>query len=201
MPSTTRETELRGVVPDEEACVRRLLAAGATLSWQGRLEDRRYDTGDLALAARDVVLRLRVARRSDTVETTLDLKGPTSYEGGFKHRDETSVPVGDAESMAHILGSVGFRISREIDRHVRVFRLGDATVRFERFPRMDPLVEIEGPPESIERAIGILALPRDQFTAERLAAFVERYEARTGERAAVSDREAAGEYRDRIEDA
>jgi hypothetical protein len=77
---------------------------------------------------------------------------------------------------------------------VRAFTLDGATIRFEHFPRMDTLVEVEGLPESIERAIAALGMPRSAFTPERLAAFVTRYEARTGERAAVCDREARGEY-------
>lgn len=196
-----RETELRGVIPDEAVCVERLVAAGARPVFEGRLEDRRFDTPDFALAARDVVLRLRVSRQDDEARATLDLKGPTSYEGGFKHRDETSVGISDAESMVHILEQIGLSVSREIDRDVRVFALDDAIVRLERFPRMDLLAEVEGPPDAIERAIATLGLSRDAFTAERLYAFVQRYEARTGMRGAISDREAAGEYVYRLEDA
>ncbi|HEX7122648.1 MAG TPA: class IV adenylate cyclase [Gemmatimonadaceae bacterium] len=196
-----RETELRGVIPNEEACVERLVTAGARPVFEGRLEDRRFDTPDFALAARDVVLRLRVSRQHDHARATLDLKGPASYEGGFKHRDETSVEIDDAEAMAHILEQIGFSVSREIDRDVRVFALGEAIVRLERFPRMDLLAEVEGPPEAIEQAIATLGLPRETFTTERLYAFVQRYQARTGTRAAISDREAAGEYVHRLEDA
>lgn len=196
-----RETELKSVVPDEAACVARLLAAGAQATVAGRLEDRRLDTSDFALAARDIVLRLRVLHGSDGTRATLDYKGPASYEGGFKHRDETSVAVGDAAAMAAILRRLGFHVSREIDREIRTFDLLGATVRVERYPRMDTLVEVEGAPAAIEHAIRVLALPRDGFTADRLIAFVQRYEARTGERAAISAREAAGDYRYALEHA
>jgi hypothetical protein len=36
-------------------------------------------------------------------------------------------------------------------------------------------------------------MPREAFTADRLAAFVTRFEARTGERAALNRREIAGD--------
>ena len=36
---------------------------------------------------------------------------------------------------------------------------------------------------------------------ERVSAFVTRYEARTGERAAISEREARGDFRDSLADA
>ena len=79
----------------------------------------------------------------------------------------------------------------EIDRDVVQYAFERATVRFERYPRMDALVEVEGLPDDIERAIGALGMPRDAFTADRLPAFVARFEARTGERAALNRRQIA----------
>jgi hypothetical protein len=60
---------------------------------------------------------------------------------------------------------------------------------------MDVLVEVEGEPEAIERAIEGLGMARGEFTSERLPTFVERFERRTGVRAAICDRELAGDYR------
>jgi hypothetical protein len=54
---------------------------------------------------------------------------------------------------------------------------------------MDDLVEVEGEPEAIERAIAALGISRGAYTAERLTDFAMRYETRTGERAALSDAE------------
>jgi hypothetical protein len=56
-------------------------------------------------------------------------------------------------------------------------------------------VEVEGEPAAIERAIAALAMPREAFTTGRLPDFVQRYEDRTGERAAICDRELTGDYR------
>ena len=66
--------------------------------------------------------------------------------------------------------------------------LAGAMIRFERYPRMDDLVEVEGTPEQIERAIAALGLPRDGFTSERLPEFVRRFESRTGTPAAITRR-------------
>jgi hypothetical protein len=57
---------------------------------------------------------------------------------------------------------------------------------------MDDLVEVEGTPEAIERAIAALGLARDGFTSERLPEFVLRFEARTGTSAVLSDDEMRG---------
>ena len=196
-----RETELKAVVPDEKACIERLLAAGAHLVSEGRLEDRRYDYPDRRLTIQDVVLRLRVKRNGAGSTASLDLKGAATFEAGYKHREETSVPVGDPEQMMGILDALGYIVTRAIDRDVRVLQLGRATLRFERFPRMDTLLEVEGPEEDIEAAIVASGLPRDSFTVDRLYMFVQRFEARTGQRAAICDEESSGSYPFPVEDA
>ena len=198
-----REVELKGYAADDhEAAVARarLEAAGAHLVYEGRLEDRRYDTADRALALRDHVLSLRVYR-GRTVRTSLDFKGPTTYADGFKVREEHTVDADDPDALASILEAMGYVITREIDREIAQFTLAGATVRFERYPRMDLLIEVEGSPETIEAAIATLGLPRARFTSERLPDFVLRYESRTGERAALCDRELDGDYRYSASDA
>ena len=196
-----RETELKAGVPDESACLARMLAAGAISVSDGRLEDRRYDYPDRRLTMKDLVLRLRVQWNGTASNATLDWKGAATFEGGYKHRDETSLRIGDPAQMASILEALGFEVTRAVDRNVRVLQLGDATVRFERFPRMDTLLEVEGPESAIEEAIRVSGLPREAFNADRLYQFVQRYEARTGQRAAICDAELRGEYRYPLENA
>ena len=195
------EIELKGVVPDAAALRRRLGDAGATLALAGRLEDRRYDTADRSLTARDHVLRIRTYRpREGPASTTMDWKGPTSIAGGFKVRDELSAALGDGDVLAQILAHLGFSVIREIDRDIEQYALDGAAIRLETYPRMDTLVEIEGQPATIERAIVATGLPRAGFTGERLPEFVARYEARTSERSALSDRELRGDYRYSVND-
>jgi adenylate cyclase class IV len=191
---TVLEVELKSVVDDLDARRRRVEAAGAVLRFAGRLEDRRYDTPDCALQLRDEVLRLRV-RRSPTdgrVHATVDWKGPTAQTEGYKAREELTVGVGDAEALADLLAKLGYGVTEAIDREVWEYDVVGAAVRFERYPRMDVLVEVEGAPAAIERAVAATGLPRDGFTAERLSDFVRRFEARTGSRAAISDTLLAG---------
>ena len=193
--------ELKAVVPDLREARAALTAAGWTLTLTGRLEDRRYDTAARELAASDVVLRIRTVRAPDGTRSTLEWKGPTGVADGFKVREEIGTTVGDPDTLAAILERVGYRVTREIDRDIVQFASGSTTVRFERYPRMDVLVEVEGTPEGIEAAIRALGIPRDAFTAERLPDFVRAYERRTGQRAALCDRELAGDYRYGVGDA
>jgi hypothetical protein len=66
---------------------------------------------------------------------------------------------------------------------------------------MDDLVEVEGAPDGIERAVAALGLPREAFTAERLRDFMVRFQRRTGLDAALSEAELSGRTRYAIEDA
>jgi len=184
-----REVELKSIVPDVKASVDKLLAAGATLVQQGRLEDRRYDTPDSALTRRDEVLRIRSFRGLPTSDITLDWKGPTRVEGGYKVREEISILVTDAGALEQMLGRLGYQRVMSIDREITQLDHAGATVRFERYPRMDDLVEVEGTPEAIEQAIELLGLPRHGFTSDRLQTFVTHFEARTGVRSALCDSE------------
>jgi hypothetical protein len=52
---------------------------------------------------------------------------------------------------------------------------------------MDVLVEIEGPPEGIERAIAVTALPRESCVPDALVQFTARYTARTGRQALLAE--------------
>ena len=196
-----REVELKAVVDSMPARIANVERAGGRLTFRGRLEDCRYDTVDRQLRGRDDVLRLRVYRDDHNVRAELGWKGPTRYEDGYKVRDEVGARSPDADGLRYILEHMGFVITREIDREITQYELHGATVRFERYPRMDDLVEVEGEPDAIERAIGAIGLPREAFTSERLFDFVRRWQERTGESAALCDRELTGEHPYALEDA
>jgi predicted adenylyl cyclase CyaB len=192
------ETELKALVPDLAGARRRVESAGGRMTFSGRLEDRRYDRSELSLASVDHVLRLRVYRDASgqVSRASLDWKGPSSTTGAYKQREELNCEVAsDPEQLAQILDRLGFTVTMQIDRQIWQYELEDAVVRFERYPRMDDLVEVEGTPDAIERAITTMELERDSFTAERLPDFVRRFEARTGRLAALSDAELAGAVR------
>lgn len=187
------EVELKSVVDDVAHRRANVERAGATVVYDGRLEDRRWDTPDRALLAKDHVLRVRTYRSDAGVRAELDWKGPTRREGGYKLRDEIEARVGDPDALGEILVALGYEVSIAIDREIVQYDLAGTMIRFEHYPRMDDLVEVEGEPEEIERAITILGLPRDGFNTDRLPDFVRRYEERTGERALISDADVAGE--------
>lgn len=196
-----REVELKAVLDDWARRAARLTEAGAVLGFAGRLEDRRYDTPLRDLARRDEVLRLRIYRDASGARAELGWKGPTAYEGGYKVRDELQCSAQAPDVLATMLARLGYEVTRAIDREIAQYELQGTTVRFERYPRMDDLVEVEGAPDGIERAILALGLDRAAFTTERLPQFVMRWQQRTGQSAALCDDELAGRRLYALEDA
>ncbi len=183
----TDELEVKARVDDPDAVRATLERAGAALVFAGEMSDRRYDRHG-ALERRDEVLRLRVFRPADGGPGwgVLAWKGPHSGRGPYRHRAETEARVDDPEAVAAILERAGFAVSLRIDRRVEVYRLGRATLRLEWYPAMDVLLEVEGEPSEIERAVAATGLPRDGFVAESLPHFVKAYEARTGRPAVLA---------------
>ena len=182
-----REVELKAVVDDLAERRKRVEEAGGSLSFEGKISDRRYDFETAELSGRDEVLRVRQYHGQASTKTFLDWKGPTEFRDVYKVREEVTTPVEDFDSLEQILFRLGFQLTSEIDREIAQYQIAGATVRFEVYPRMDTLVEVEGDPAKIEDAIGALGLARGIFSNRRLSDFVADFEQRTGVRAAVSD--------------
>lgn len=180
------EVELKSVVDDVAARRAAIEAAGGKLVFEGRLLDLRYDRRDQSLMIRDHVLRLRVYESGSSRRGFLDWKGETRYEDGFKLREELSTAVDDPDVLRQIIERLMYVETSEIDRQIAQYDLGGVTVRFEEYPEMDALVEVEGDPELIEEVISRIGMPRTGFTSERLLDFALRYEARTGHRARLN---------------
>jgi predicted adenylyl cyclase CyaB len=183
-----RELELKAVVPDPDQFRRRIGGAGAVRHFAGRMTDVRFDR-EADLSLRDEVLRVRTFHHPDgRTEALVAWKGPTLRSPeGYKLREEIELPVaaGTADPGRLFL-ALGYRPVGLVEREVEIYRLGDATVRLETYPRMDVLVEIEGEPAAIERAVAASGIARAEFTAEPLAEFVRRFEQRSGQPALLA---------------
>lgn len=182
-----QELELKAVVPDPGAFRERIRAAGAVPRFMGRMTDLRYDRAG-ELATRDEVLRVRTFHHPEGVEAILAWKGPTMRStDGYKLREEIELPISPGSAdPGRLLAALGYQPVSAIERDVEVYRLGDATARLETYPCMDVLLEIEGEPAAIERAVAASGIPRSGFTAESLAEFVRRFEARSGQAAVLA---------------
>ncbi len=181
------ELEVKARVEDPDRLRAALARAGAALEFQGDMLDRRFDR-DGGLATRDEVLRLRMFRPADGTPAygVLGWKGPQARHPRYRRRAEAETRVADPEATVTILERLGFAVSLRIDRRVEIYRLRDAVLRLEWYPAMDVLLEVEGDPDDIERAIAATGLARDRFLAESLPYFVAAYERRTGQAAVLA---------------
>jgi len=181
------ELEVKTRVDDPAALARTLRAAGAELVFRGDMVDRRFDQQG-TLEARDEVIRLRLYRPADGAEPwgVLGWKGPVNSQGAYRRRAEAETRVDDPDAAVTLLQHLGLEVSLRIDREIEQYRLGDAVLRLERYPGMDTLLEVEGPPAAIERAIAATGLSRATFLPESLPYFVAAYERRTGQRARLA---------------
>jgi adenylate cyclase class IV len=181
------ELEVKARVEDPAGLRAALVRAGAALEFQGDMIDRRFDCKGW-LGERDEVLRLRTYRPADGARPhgVLAWKGPASARGGYRHRRELEARTSEPDAMVAILERMRFKESLRIDRRVEIWRIAGAVLRIEEYPRMDTLVEVEGPPPAIERAIAATGLPRERFLPESLPHFVAAYEARTGRAARLA---------------
>jgi len=188
--TTVDELEVKTRVDDPAALARALRAAGAELVFSGQMVDRRFDRNK-ELEARDEVIRLRLYRPTDKGPSwgVFGWKGPVAMRDGYRHRSEAESKVDDPDAVFALLAHLGFQVSLRIDREIEQYRLGDAVLRLERYPGMDTLLEVEGPPAAIERAIVATGLPRSAFLPESLPYFIAAYEQRTGRRAQLAARD------------
>jgi predicted adenylyl cyclase CyaB len=184
-----REVELKAIVDDVGERRQKVEIAGGRLSFEGKMSDRRYDFPSRDLSSKDEVLRIRSYISGKSTKMYLDWKGPTEFRDVYKVREEITTPVDDFGTLETILLKLGLEVASEIDREIAQYKLAGATIRFEIYPRMDALVEVEGEPAAIEAAIDAIGLARGTFSNRRLADFVVEFERRTGVQAAVCDRD------------
>lgn len=180
------ELEVKARVQHVPELRRSLRRAGARLEFRGTMIDRRYDR-DNSLEPKDQVLRLRAYRPVRGKSWgVLTWKGPVGIRGAYRHRPELETEVPEPDAVAEVFEALGFTVSLRIDRRIERWRFGSATLRLERYPAMDTLLEVEGSPRAIERAVRATGLPREEFLAESLPYFQAAYERRTGRPAVLA---------------
>lgn len=94
----------------------------------------------------------------------LTLKGPVSYDGSIKVREEHETEFSDLPRMIEILQRIGFSVFMRYEKDREEWRHGEFSVVLDHTP-MGDFVEVEGPPERLERTALLLGL--DPATAVR----------------------------------
>lgn len=133
------ERELKFAVSDHEPVRRRVEEQGGVLVTSEALERNWVFDRGRELYQKATLLRLR----SDGHGARLTLKGPASYEGGLKVREERELTVGDAREMGVILERIGFRVMVRYEKYRAEWELDGQTLAFDRTP-IGLFIEVEG---------------------------------------------------------
>lgn len=127
-----------------EAARQAVTTAGGRLVVSRRLlADVFYDTADARLVQRSEALRLRY----DGTSVTLTWKG-APQAGAVKTREEIEACV-EGDTLAALLGALGYVPRFRSEKHREEYRLDDALVTVDEVP-FGVFVEIEGTPAAIE---------------------------------------------------
>ena len=133
------ERALKFARVDHEALRQRLESLEAEKQGASRLEDNWIFDSDGALEGSDSLLRLRLDRQG----SRLTFKGPASFEGRIKVREEHETTVGDLDQMRAILEALGYRPLHRYQKYREEWLLGSVVIALDHTPLGD-FVELEG---------------------------------------------------------
>ena len=152
------EHEVKLAFDTVEAARQAVTTAGGRLVVSRRLiDDQLFDTADRTLKQAGVTLRVR--RADDLAYITF--KGPVQA-GPVKSREEIETTVGDPGVIEAIVLSLGFRPFFRAQKYREEYALDIAHLTVDEAP-IGVYVEIEAPPNEIERVAIMLGRTRDDF--------------------------------------
>jgi adenylate cyclase class 2 len=179
-----KETEIKLAVRDIKAFERKVKKLGGKPARTGnsRVHELNviFDTPDGGLAKHGQLLRIRTesvqggGKKETPRRVMLTFKQPAvravDDEGSrFKIREETEVEVADAATLGKIFEGLGLRGWFSYEKYRTTWKLGAATrwakdllIELDETPA-GTFVELEGPPEAIDRAAEALGYSRKDY--------------------------------------
>src|SRR5437868_259487 len=190
-----KETEIKLAVRDIKAFERKVKKLGGkvTGTGNGRVHELNviFDTPDGGLAKHGQLLRVRTetpqasGKKAAPGRVVLTFKQPAvravDDDGSrFKIREEAEVEVADAAMLRKIFEGLGLRGWFSYEKYRTTWKLGAATrwakvllIELDETPA-GAFVELEGPPEAIDKAAAALGYSRkDYLTKNYLALYAE----------------------------
>ncbi len=155
------EQEIKVPVGGLDETRRRLSAAGATLEQPLTFEEN-WVLDDAAGRLRASGRLLRVRRWG--AAWTVTFKGPATFGGGVKSRQELESGVGDGASVLALLAALGFTPVRRYQKRRETWRLGRVVVCLDETP-LGCFVELEGDADAV--LAGSVTLGLDPAEAAR----------------------------------
>ena len=148
-----REIEAKFPLFDKNLVLEKLTRAGAERLYPETFEDNIILDRRGELKTRGALLRIRKFGRYVLVTC----KGPVSYEGGIKTRDEVQTGIESFESAISMFEMLGYRPVFRYQKLREVWKLDQAEIVLDHTPIGD-YMEIEAKTDVIERIAQILGL-------------------------------------------
>jgi adenylate cyclase class 2 len=136
-----------------------------------------FDTKDGSFQLRGNALRLRIYG----AQSLLTFKGPTSYQGKVKVREEIEVAVATAGPMAEILEKLGFSTAARYEKDREVWQMGQLSIVLDHTP-MGNFVELEGPIDELENAARKTGLDPEEAVQGSYMSLWQEYRSRHPEK-------------------
>ncbi len=162
-----QEIEIKFPLHDRQELMGQLRAEGAERLYPETFEDNIVLDRRGELRTRGCMLRLRRFGRFVLVT----YKGPVSYEGGVKSREEIQTGVESLEQAIQLFEALGFKSVFRYQKLREVWRFRGAEVVVDRTPIGD-YFEIEGPMDQIQTIVQELGLDMNQAVR---ASYMELY--------------------------
>jgi adenylate cyclase class 2 len=177
MDGAGRETEIKLRFDSAEEALARLRPLGPKPVGERIFEDNiLFDREHEPLAPAGKLLRLRrVGSRA-----LLTFKAPMPGEHRHKVRLEEETHLSDPQAMERVLSALGFTPWYRYQKHRTVFTLDDLQLCLDETP-LGCFLEIEGPPESIDRAAARLGFDVADYITESYLELHERSARERGE--------------------
>jgi adenylate cyclase class 2 len=160
MQGSTTEIEVKLRFDSPDSARERIRQLGADLLQPREFEDNVvFDRERDPLGPAGTLLRLR--EFGDLASLTLKARA-RGQKGRYKVRDEHETTVGDPGATRRILEHLGYRPCYRYQKYRTVFVLGNLHICLDETP-IGCFVELEGPPEEIDRTAERLGFPPDQY--------------------------------------
>ncbi len=138
-----REIEAKILEINSSLIIKKLLALGAKMSFDGQIAATGFDFADQSLSKNETLIRLRI--KGDQVELTY--KKLLSTEKA-KVSEELEVTVSNFDTMKKILLGLGLRPKYQAStKHRTSYLLDGVHFEFDTYPDLPTFLEIEAPDE------------------------------------------------------
>lgn len=171
MTNTHLEVEVKFLLSDLVAMRERLHSSGATLH-HPRTYERNIRFDDVSQGLRDQGKLLRL-RQDSAVRLTFKGRSSQMADSEARVMEELEVEVEDFDTMARILGRIGFEGVQIYEKYRETYKLSSVEIVLDEMPFGD-FIELEGDEAAIREAAGELSLDWNQRILENYLVLMDQ---------------------------